>query len=90
MYGMPVASMVIRVKVDRQGRMVLPKRLRSELGADPGEVTLTRVPEGVLLAPVTPAGSVEAGVDGLPVLRLGRVVTNEEVLDGIDGDRAGR
>jgi AbrB family looped-hinge helix DNA binding protein len=82
--------MVIRVKVDRQGRMVLPKWLRQELGADPGELTLQRTPEGVLLSPVTPTAQVEVAADGLPSLRLGRTVTNDEVLDGIDTERSNR
>ncbi len=87
---MTVPSMVIRVKVDRQGRMVLPKGLRQELGADPGELALQRTPEGVLLSAVTPTGQVEVAPDGLPRLRLARTVTNDEVLQGIDADRANR
>ena len=83
-------SMVIRVKVDRQGRMVLPKWLRQELGADPGELALQRTPEGVLLSAVTPAAQVEVAPDGLPSLRLGRTVTNDEVLEGIDAERSNR
>lgn len=82
--------MVTRVRVDRQGRMVLPKPLRRRLGADPGEVTLTTTPEGALLTPVTPEATVEEGPDGLPVLRLGRPVANEEVLAAIDAERAER
>jgi bifunctional DNA-binding transcriptional regulator/antitoxin component of YhaV-PrlF toxin-antitoxin module len=82
--------MVIRVKVDRQGRMVLPKWLRQELGADPGELALQRTPEGVLLSAVTPAAQVEVAPDGLPRLRLGRTVTNDEVLEGIDAERSNR
>lgn len=87
---MGVPSMVNRVKVDRQGRMVLPKWLRQELGADPGEVMVQRTADGVLLSAVTPAAQVETAADGLPVLRLGRTVTNEEVLEGIDADRSSR
>lgn len=82
--------MVTRVKVDRQGRMVLPKWLRQELGADPGDVVVRRTPDGLLLSPVTPEGSVEQAPDGLPVLRLRRVVSNDEVLQGIGEERAAR
>lgn len=87
---MSTPSMVIRVRVDGQGRMVLPKWLRRELGADPGEVTLQRTPDGVLLSAVTPIGQVDEAPDGLPLLRLGRTVTNDEVLAGIDADRSTR
>ncbi len=87
---MNVPSMVIRLKVDRQGRMVLPKWLRRELGADPGEVSLRRTPDGLVLSAVTPEGTVEIAPDGLPRLRLGRGVTNDEVLEGIDDERSGR
>lgn len=80
----------IRINVDRQGRMVLPKQFREELGADPGVVILRRTADGVLLSPVTPDGTVEQGTDGLPVLHLGRPVANDEVLQGIDEDRANR
>ncbi len=82
--------MVIMVKVDRQGRMVLPKQLRRELGADPGEVAVTRTADGVLLSPVTPQAEVEVAEDGLTRLRLGRPVTNDEVLGAIDAERAAR
>lgn len=70
--------------------MVLPKWLRHELGADPGELALRRTPDGVLLTAVTPVAHVETAPDGLPRLRLGRTVTNDEVLDGIDTERSHR
>lgn len=70
--------------------MVLPKRLRQELAADPGEVDVRRTPDGVLITSVTPTGQLVDADDGLPLLQLGRKVTNEEVLVGIDDERAER
>lgn len=70
--------------------MVLPQWLRRELVAAPGEVLLRRTPDGVLLTPVTSEGAVEQGEDGLPLLRIGRRVTNDEVITAIDHERAGR
>jgi DNA-binding transcriptional regulator/RsmH inhibitor MraZ len=82
--------MTVRVRVDGQGRMVLPRWLRHELVTTPGEVVLRRTPDGVLLTRVTPEGRVEESSDGLPVLRHGRRVLNDEVIAAIDDDRAGR
>lgn len=82
--------MVTRVRIDKQGRMVLPQRLRRELGADPGEVAVQRTAEGVLLTAVTPVGEVQTGEDGVPKLQLGRPVSNAEVLHAIDEERAER
>lgn len=87
---MKVPPMVTKVSVDAQGRMVLPKWLRRELGADPGELALRRTPDGILLTPLTPVGEVEDSPDGAPLLRLGRTVSNEEVLAAIDEQRAQR
>ncbi len=87
---MNVPPVVTKVSVDAQGRMVLPKWLRRELGADPGELALHRTPEGVLLTPLTPVAEVAEAPDGAPVLRLGRPVSNEEVLGAIGEERAQR
>jgi len=80
----------VRVKVDRQGRLVLPLWLRRGLVTAPGEVVLRRTADGVLLTPVAVEGGVEQAADGLPVLRLGRPVTNDEVIDAIARERTGR
>lgn len=80
----------VRVRVDRQGRLVLPQWLRREIVSAPGEVLLRRTADGVLLTPVAAEGGVEEGTDGLPLLRLGRTVSNDEVIDAIDQERAGR
>lgn len=43
----------MRLKVDRSGRMVLPKGLRSRLGAErEGVVEVIEQPDGILLRPV--------------------------------------
>lgn len=75
------------VKVDRQGRAVIPQELREGLVTPPGEVIAVRTQEGVLLRamPESP-GTVATADDGLPVLRLQRPVTNDEVLSALDAD----
>lgn len=80
----------VRVKVDAQGRMVLPKWLRDQLVTSPGEVMVRPTADGVLLTPLDLGAQVETGSDGLPVLRLGRPVSNDEVLAAIDEDRSSR
>lgn len=80
----------MRIRVDAQGRMVLPQRLREDIVTTPGELVIRRVPEGLLLSSTTTAGVLSIGTDGLPVLHLGRRVTNSEVLDALDHERADR
>ncbi|MBA3741803.1 hypothetical protein [Sporichthya sp.] len=80
----------VPVKVDAQGRLVLPRHLREELVSLPGQVLARRTPDGVLLTPATPAGEPALGADGLPVLAVGRAVSNDEVLAAIDRERADR
>ena len=80
----------MHIRIDTQGRMVLPRHVRDEISTTPGEVLATRTPEGLLLSPVTKPGTVEDGPDGLPVIRLGRPVTNDEVLDALDRERSER
>lgn len=79
-----------RVKVDKQGRLVVPQELREGIVDAPGSVLISRTPDGLLVRPVTRAGQVAVGEDGLPVLDVGRAVTNAEVLTAIDAERAGR
>lgn len=80
----------MRIRVDAQGRMVLPRRLREEIVTTPGELVVRRVAEGLLLTSTTTAGVLSTGPDGLPVLHLGRRVTNNEILDALDHERAER
>ncbi|HUQ64234.1 MAG TPA: hypothetical protein VM121_10810 [Acidimicrobiales bacterium] len=79
-----------RARVDKQGRLVLPQHLREGLVDVPGEVVLSRTPDGLLVQPATGAGTVRIADDGLPVLELDRVVSNAEVLAAIDAERSER
>lgn len=79
-----------RVRVDKQGRLVLPQRLREEFMDVPGELLLERTAEGLLLRPVQAATRVRIADDGLPVLDVDRLVTNEEMLAAIDRERGER
>lgn len=79
-----------RVKVDGQGRLVLPRALRPELVTVPGELLIRRTADGVLLTPADRTGTVSEAEDGLPVLTIGRRVTNDEVLAALDQERADR
>jgi bifunctional DNA-binding transcriptional regulator/antitoxin component of YhaV-PrlF toxin-antitoxin module len=78
---------VARVRIDRQGRLVLPQYLRDEFVEVPGELLLERTAEGLLLRPVHAATRVRIADDGLPVLDVDRIVTNEEILAAIDRNR---
>lgn len=78
------------VKIDRQGRAVIPQELRAGFVTTPGELIATRTDDGVLLRPVDPGSAVATAPDGLPMLRLHRAVTNAEVLAALDEDRASR
>ena len=80
----------LRIRVDAQGRMVLPRRLREDIVTTPGELVVRRVAEGLLLTSTPTAGVVSTGTDGLPVLHLGRNVTNNEVLAALDRERVER
>ena len=75
------------MKVDRQGRLVLPLGFREELTTTPGEVVLTHTDDGVLISAVPAQGAVSMGQDGLPLLRLGRIVSNEQVVAAVDAER---
>jgi bifunctional DNA-binding transcriptional regulator/antitoxin component of YhaV-PrlF toxin-antitoxin module len=80
----------VRVKIDGQGRMVIPARLRDEITTTPGEVIVKQTPEGLLLMAASHEGSVDNGDDGLPVLLLDRAVTNDDVLSAVDDERMRR
>lgn len=77
--------MSVRVKVDHQGRVVIPLRERERLGvAEGGTLELIATPEGVLLERRRPA-QVRTADDGLPVITIEDIepVSNEESLDAI-------
>ncbi len=80
----------MRIRVDDQGRMVLPRAVREEIVRVPGEVLLRRTADGLLLSAAHEAGVVAEGTDGLPVLTLGRPVRNREVLAAIEQERRRR
>jgi AbrB family looped-hinge helix DNA binding protein len=81
--------MAVQVKVDRQGRVVLPLHERQRLGiANGGTLELTSTPEGLILERRLPA-VVRIASDGLPIVSIKglKTVTNEEALQGIHEDR---
>jgi bifunctional DNA-binding transcriptional regulator/antitoxin component of YhaV-PrlF toxin-antitoxin module len=85
--GMTTPS-VARVRVDGQGRMVLPRAIRDDLLHVPGEVLVRRTDGGWLISAAESSGTATTGDDGLPVLSIGRPVTTAEVLDAIEQERA--
>lgn len=82
--------MSVKVKVDGSGRMVIPARLRRELGIgeEGGEVVLGDGPMGLTLTP-DQADRQPPVVDelGLVVLDVGREVGANEVSDAMAADR---
>ncbi len=84
-----------RVKVDAQGRLVLPQQVRRSLRIQgrAGELLIEETGEGVLLVAPEAAASVSVAADGLPLISFGpegEAVSNDEVLAAIDEDRAAR
>lgn len=77
------------IRIDRQGRLVIPRQLRAALGDVPGVVRARLVDDGVLLEHPS-VGRVDVADDGLPVLRGSGSVDNDEVLAAIDAERADR
>lgn len=81
--------MTLRIKVDRQGRVVIPLGERERLGVvEGGTLELIATPEGLLLERESSA-RVEIAADGLPLILLAepRVVSNEESLEAIARER---
>ena len=81
--------MTIRVKVDQQGRVIIPLGERERLGiARGGTLELISTPEGVLLERRRPA-HIRTADDGLPVITVEDVeqVSNEESLAAIHDER---
>ena len=78
------------VKIDAQGRMVVPRELRGEVVNVPGHVLLRRTADGILMTAAERAGTIRTASDGLPVISVGRRVSNAEVLAAIDVERADR
>lgn len=81
--------MTVTVKVDAQGRVVIPQAERERLGVSQGgELELVSTPEGVLLERRRQA-TVTSGEDGLPLVTVGDVdtVSNAEATEAIHGQR---
>ena len=84
--------MAVQIKVDQQGRIVIPLVERERLGvAKGGTLELIATSEGVLLERRRPA-SIRTANDGLPILTLDDVeqVSNEESIDAIHEERERR
>ena len=84
--------MTVTVKVDAQGRVVIPQAERERLGLpDGGTLELVSTPEGVLLERRRQA-TVTAGEDGLPVVTLDDVdtVSSSDATEAIHAQRNDR
>jgi AbrB family looped-hinge helix DNA binding protein len=77
------------VKLDAQGRVVIPQAERERLGLPlGGALELVSTPEGVLLERRRQA-TVTSGEDGLPLVTLadGDTVSNADTTDAIHAQR---
>lgn len=83
--------MATPVKVDPQGRVVIPQSERDRLGVrDGGSLELVSVPEGVLLESRHRA-TVTTAPDGLPLVTIEdlAMVSNEDAVEAIHRQRDG-
>ena len=83
---------VVTVKVDAQGRVVIPQAERERLGLlGGGALELVSTPEGVLLERRRQA-TVTSGDDGLPLVTLEDLdtVSNADATEAIHLQRDGR
>lgn len=84
--------MTVTVKLDAQGRVVIPQAERERLGLpDGGALELVPTPEGVLLERRRRA-TVSTGDDGLPQVTLDDVetVSNADAMQAIHAQRDDR
>ena len=84
--------MTVTVKVDAQGRVVIPQAERERLGLPQGgALELVPTPEGVLLERRHQA-TVTSGEDGLPMVTLNAVsaVSNADAIEAIHTQRDDR
>jgi hypothetical protein len=70
--------------------MVLPRGVREEIVTVPGDVLLRRTADGLLLTAAQAPATLTDGDDGLPVLSVGRPVSNAEILHAIEQGRSDR
>lgn len=83
----------MRTRVDRAGRLVIPLGLRHLLGlTGGGEVEVEATGDGLVLRRVPGSARLTTDSDGLVIVDLDGVdrVSNDEVLDAINADRASR
>ncbi|MCU0261629.1 MAG: hypothetical protein MUE78_11470 [Ilumatobacteraceae bacterium] len=80
----------VRIRIDRQGRMVIPAALRDEITTTPGDVIVHRTAAGLLITAAPQEGEVAMAPDGLPLLEIDRMVSNADVLAAIDHERSSR
>ena len=84
--------MTVTVKLDAQGRVVIPQAERERLGvADGGALELVATPEGVLLERRRRA-TVTSSEDGLPQVTLEdlETVSNADAIQAIHSQRDDR
>jgi AbrB family looped-hinge helix DNA binding protein len=82
--------MAVTVKIDRQGRVVIPQGERERLGVrDGGALELLSTPEGLLLEQRRPA-TVSIAADGLPLVTIegSGTVSNDDTIAAIHRQRA--
>jgi bifunctional DNA-binding transcriptional regulator/antitoxin component of YhaV-PrlF toxin-antitoxin module len=84
-----------RLRVDPQGRLVLPQAVRRRFGIEgrSAELVASETPDGLLIELPSSRATVTQGEDGLPLVSIeGReeVISNESVIAAIDAERAGR
>lgn len=84
---------MVKITVDRQGRIVLPRSQRQRLGVEGGnnDLELVTTPEGVALEPRREV-TLSTGADGVVVATVegAGTIDNATVLQAIHSDRDAR
>lgn len=88
-------SVMAKVRVDAQGRLVLPLGVRRRFGIDgrPAELVATETADGLLIEVPPNRAVVSEAEDGLPVVTIDGIsapITNDSVIAGIEADRSAR
>jgi AbrB family looped-hinge helix DNA binding protein len=80
----------MNLKIDRAGRIVVPKQIRQRLGLHPNtEIEIVEQADGVLLRPLEQKPSMVIGENGLWV-HLGQIDANYDLnrlIDDVRGER---
>jgi bifunctional DNA-binding transcriptional regulator/antitoxin component of YhaV-PrlF toxin-antitoxin module len=84
-----------RLRVDPQGRLVLPQAVRRRFGIEgrSAELVVSETSDGLLIELPSSRATVSQGEDGLPVVTIEGLegsINNESVIAAIDAERAGR